>query len=182
MATESNKSPFLGRPIVTTYVHPPIPHRGSDWFAHFHGDDPDPETGHKISGWGETKEKAEQDLKDNHDAEYDTPYGQPSETVTDSKGTHPRNKFDAESPKAKLARVDKQESFGTIMAKVKEHPRFADLQSHPKGSFARKEALSVILHDIKNAPDLPFDHVPRPLYKPGTDTHPSLTAAERNGR
>lgn len=44
--------------IITTYVHPPLPVRTSDWSAHYDGD----EEGHV--GWGATEADAVADLLD----------------------------------------------------------------------------------------------------------------------
>ena len=53
------------RKIVTSFVHPPIPHRGCDWQAHY--DDEGEETGRY--GWGATEEAAIKDLKQRYDDE-----------------------------------------------------------------------------------------------------------------
>jgi hypothetical protein len=44
--------------IITEYVHPPIPDRGSDWRAYHEGDEEKP-TRH---GWGATEAEALADL------------------------------------------------------------------------------------------------------------------------
>ena len=47
--------------IITHFVFPPIPDRTHDWCAYYEGDE---ETGRY--GWGETKEEAIRELKENY--------------------------------------------------------------------------------------------------------------------
>lgn len=53
-------------PIVTDFVHPPIPVRHCDWAAWYDGDEPD-DNGHmRASGQGRTEREAVIDLIENH--------------------------------------------------------------------------------------------------------------------
>ena len=64
MTTDPIKA--LERKIVTAFVYPPIPIRSCDWQAHFDGDEPD-DDGRMRVGYGETEQKAIQDLRNNYD-------------------------------------------------------------------------------------------------------------------
>lgn len=54
------------RPILTSYINPPIPFRGCDWEAVFDGDEGDE---FAPRGFGATEAEARQDLIDNYDEE-----------------------------------------------------------------------------------------------------------------
>jgi hypothetical protein len=56
----------MTRPIVTSFIHPPIPFRGCDWEAIFDGDEGDE---FAPRGFGATEAEARQDLIDNCDDE-----------------------------------------------------------------------------------------------------------------
>ncbi len=51
----------MSRPIVTTFVYPPIPYRQMDWSARFADDEPDLDY-QPTTGWGRTEADAIADL------------------------------------------------------------------------------------------------------------------------
>lgn len=52
--------------IKFSFVHPPIPIRRFDWFAHFDNDEPN-DQGNMLHGYGATQAEALADLLDNYE-------------------------------------------------------------------------------------------------------------------